>query len=234
MSQPPYARLELGNSMTISRICTIAVFALFCTQAEGRDDRTGTPPQKSAEADQASKKQVLPPVATPDARGEWRLNGPSFICVVPWPNKQPPKDLTPETLANACLYMGPFGIGRDASTVAAVLGPPHRTLPQPNEAMAHLYFLEAPDRLPYLIATIRKDKIIALQVSGAATSKDYTFNHIKLGDDTATLVKYFGAARQVSPSTIKDTEQWSYGPWPFSFEVKGGRATSVRIVDSAQ
>jgi hypothetical protein len=221
--------------MTISRICTIAVFALLCTPAAGRDDKPGTPPQKSAQANQSVKKPAfIPPPATPDGRGEWRINGPSFICIVTWPNKQPPKDLTPETLANACLYMGPFGIGRDAKTVAAALGPPHRTLPQPNEAMANLYFLEAADRMPYLIVTTRKDKIIALQVSGAATSKDYTFNHIKLGDDTATLVKYFGAARQVSPSAIKDTEQWSYGPWPFSFEVKGGRVTSVRIVDSAQ
>ena len=168
--------------------------------------------------------------AAANLRGEWLRNGPGFACkVTPPQGKLPPEAINPETLANACLRMGPLGIGGDAKSVASVLGPPHRTLPQPNDATALIYFLEAAERLPYFAATVQKDKIVVLQVSGAATAKDYTFNHIKLGDGTDTLVKHFGPAKQVKPSGLKNTDLWDYPPWPFSFEVTNGRVTSVRI-----
>jgi hypothetical protein len=80
--------------------------------------------------------------------------------------------------------------------------------------------------------TVKENKIMALQVSGPATSKDLTFNHVKLGDSKQLLTGYFGAASRVKPSGEKDTNLWSYSPWPFSFEVEDGLVTSVRITDS--
>jgi hypothetical protein len=57
------------------------------------------------------------------------------------------------------------------------------------------------------------------------------FNRVKLGDGTQVLVSIFGAAIQTKPSGEKDTDLWDYPPWPFSFEVKDGLVTSIRISD---
>jgi hypothetical protein len=96
--------------------------------------------------------------------------------------------------------MGPLGIGEAAGSVKSALGEPHRTLQQPKDAVAWIYFLDRPQQPLYLVATVSKDKIVALQVSGPTPSKDFTFNHIKLGDDTKVLISYFGAAYKVAPS----------------------------------
>jgi hypothetical protein len=48
---------------------------------------------------------------------------------------------------------------------------------------------------------------------------------------TDTLIKYFGAAKHMQPSEIMDTDVGSYGPWPFSFAIKDGHVTSIRITD---
>jgi hypothetical protein len=166
-------------------------------------------------------------------RGEWRRAGPSFVCVVTPAGKLPPEAINPDVFAKACLHMGPFGIGDKAQSVESRLGPPPRTLSMPNGATAWIYFLEQSERPPFFIATLKSNKIIALQVSGPATSKDFTFNHVKLGESTELLVKHFGPATRTGPSGEKDTELWSYPPWPFSFEVRNGLVSSVRISDPA-
>jgi hypothetical protein len=142
--------------------------------------------------------------------------------------------VNPDALLMACMHMGPFVIGASAGTLEPVLGPAHRFLPQPNEAKALLWFLGERDHYPYFIATVRNDKIVALQVTGTAHPKAYGFNHVNLGDSTEMLTKYFGPAFRVGKSDLPDTDVWHYGPWPFSFEVKGGKVTSIRIVDPAQ
>lgn len=165
-----------------------------------------------------------------DPRGEWQRVGPSFACKVAVPEKLPPELLNP-LLTRACLHMGPFVIG-DAAQALRVLGAPHRTLPQPNGAVASIYFLETAGQYPYLIATVSKNKIVALQVTGPAAAKGYDFNHVDLGATTDTLVQYFGQPNHLEPSSEKDTELWAYRPWPFSFEVRGGHVTSIRISES--
>ena len=138
-----------------------------------------------------------------------------------------------EALLMACMHMGPFVIGGGARTLEPVLVPPHRRLPQPKEATALLWFLGEPGHYPYFVATVRNDKIVALQVTGSAHPKAYGFNHVNLGDSTDTLTKYFGPAFRVGKSDLPDTDVWHYGRWPFSFEVKAGRVTSIRIADPA-
>jgi hypothetical protein len=169
-------------------------------------------------------------VEASDLRGEWQRVGPSFACKVAVPGKLPPELVKPEILARACLHMGPFGIGDDAKALEA-LGAPHRTLPQPNGAAASIYFLERAGQYPYLVATVSKSRIVALQVTGPAAAKGFTFNHVDLGATTAELMQYFGSPDHLQPSSEKDTDLWTYGPWPFSFEVKGGHVTSIRIAE---
>jgi hypothetical protein len=174
---------------------------------------------------------ALPARSVELERGEWHRVGESFACKVGAPRQLPPSAVTPEALLLACMHMGPFVIGGDAGTLESVLGPPHRTLTQPKEAL--VWFLGERDHYPYFVASVRNDKIVVLQVTGTAHSKAYSFNHVNLGDSTDTLIKFFGPAFRVGKSDLPDTDVWHYGPWPFSFEVKGGKVTSIRIVDPA-
>jgi hypothetical protein len=165
--------------------------------------------------------------------GEWIRSGAGFACRAA-PVEQIPSDkFNPEDLGRACLHMGPFRVGSPAQTLKSVLGEPHKTLPQSKGMTAWIYFLDQPGQFPYFIGFVLQDRIVALQASGVAPvpSKDYSFNHIDLGTDADTLLKVFGPVTQTRPAGIKDTELWTYGPWPFSFEVKEGHVTSIHITD---
>lgn len=59
----------------------------------------------------------------------------------------------------------------------------------------------------------------------------YGFNQINLGDSTEKLSAQFGSPFHVGPSGLEKTDLWTYGPWPFSFEVRDERVTSIRISD---
>jgi hypothetical protein len=68
-------------------------------------------------------------------------------------------------------------------------------------------------------------------VTGPLAAKGVSFSHVDLGATIDTLVQYFGQPNHLEPSGEKDTDLWAYRPWPFSFEVKGGRVTSIRIAE---
>jgi hypothetical protein len=166
-----------------------------------------------------------------DLRGEWHRVGPGFACQVVSKQRLAPEAIKPETLARACQHMGSLAIGGDASALKAIATAPHDTQPQAKGATAQVYFLDGPGRYPYLVATVLRDRIVALQVTGTAGSKGFSFNHVDLGASAETLTQYFGPAGNIRPSGIPDTYLWTYSPWPFSFEVKDGQVTSIRIVD---
>jgi hypothetical protein len=167
--------------------------------------------------------------------GEWRRNGPTFVCRAAPAGNIPDDKFDPEELGRACLHMGPFRVGMPAQAVKSVLGEPHEILPQSGGVTAWLYFLDQREQLPYFVASVRQDRIVALQSTGVAParSKDYSFNHIDLGAGTDMLIKVFGPATHTESAGVKDTDLWTYGPWPFSFEVASGHVTSIRITDPA-
>src|ERR1700744_5570730 len=120
-----------------------------------------------------------------ELRGQWSLNGPAFVCTVGTKEKLKPSADMAEMLARACQHMGPFVVGDDAQVLKQTLGEPHRTMPpQPNGAVSWLYFLEQQEHYPYFVATVLKDRIIALQVTGPVAAKGYDFNHVDLGVTT--------------------------------------------------
>jgi hypothetical protein len=162
-------------------------------------------------------------------RGEWKRAGAGFTCIVETKKRPPPAGTKPEILARACQHLGPFVVGDDASKVKALLGAPFRTLPQPNGNTAWIYFVEQQDHHPYLIVTVAKSRVVALQITGPVAAKDYDFNHIGLGLPASELLAQFGSPSHIEPSDVKETELWSYNPWPFSFEVSADRVTSIRI-----
>jgi hypothetical protein len=73
-------------------------------------------------------------------------------------------------------------------------------------ARRRFYLLNGPGRHPYLVATVIGDRIIALQVTGSATSKGFSFNHVDIGASTETLIQYFGRPKSLQPSSEKDTD----------------------------
>jgi hypothetical protein len=164
-----------------------------------------------------------------DIHGEWERAGAGFACKVGPTARIAAQAIKPELLTRACLHLGPFVVGDDAQVLKTAFGAPPRTLSQPNGAIAWVYFLEKPEQYPYLVAVISKNRIFALQVTGPSAAKGYTYNHIDLGATTDTLVQYFGQPSHFEPSEEKDTELWTYGPQPFSFEVRGGHVSSIRI-----
>jgi hypothetical protein len=168
-----------------------------------------------------------------DFRGEWQRAGAGFGCRVAAGRKLTVEEIKSKAFAVACQHIGPFIIGGDAQTPITVLGVPARMQQRPKGATAMVYFLGGSGIAPYLVATVAQGSIVALQVTGPAPAagRDFSFNHVDLGDSTDTVIKYFGAAKHLQPSEIKDTDVWTYGPWPFSFEIKDGRVTSMRITD---
>ena len=176
-----------------------------------------------------SGKKQEPPM--PDLRGEWRRAGDGFACELVSRKRLDPQSIQPEIMVRACLRMGPLVVGADATTLAPLLGTPARTVPQPKGATASVYFLEGAGRHPYLVVTVLEGRIVALQLTGPAAAKDYSFNHIDLGASSETLIKYFGPARHLQPDSQKGMDLWSYLPWTFSFEIKDDRVFSIRIAD---
>jgi hypothetical protein len=130
--------------------------------------------------------------------------------------------------------MGSLVIGDEASALSTVAPAPDRTLPHATGGTDMVYFLDGPERYPYLVATVRQDRIVALQITGPDAAKNFSFNNVGLGATIDVLTQYFGQPFGIEPSDLKDTELWSYDPWPFSFEITGGHVSSIRIVDPTQ
>ncbi|MGJ5181967.1 hypothetical protein ACQR16_34955 [Bradyrhizobium oligotrophicum] len=171
------------------------------------------------------------PADLKDLRGEWKRAGAGFGCSV-----TPPRQLSQEQLqavmARACLRLGPLVVGDGAATAPAALGPPHRTLKQPQGQVAWLYFIGQREHYPYFVVTVAADKIVALQVAGDGSTPappGYDLSHVGLSATTEEVVAVFGQPGHVEPSESKGVELWTYPPYPFSFELKGGRVISIRL-----
>jgi hypothetical protein len=193
--------------------CTLALFVL------------GMPPTANGQGAPPKVQEAKTP--DPELRGEWLRAGQSFACRVAT-NKGAPD---PELLSFACQRMGALGVGISEASLKTVLGEPHRKIPPANNGTTYVYFLDKPDHYPYLAATVNANRVVALQISGEAPAAAYSFNQINLGDGTDKLLAQFGSPFHVGPSGLDKTELWTYGPWPFSFEVRNDRVTSIRIND---
>ncbi|WP_246648806.1 hypothetical protein [Bradyrhizobium canariense] len=130
----------------------------------------------------------------PELRGQWLRQGQTFACRVETKKGAAPPD--PDLLSFACQRMGALGVGISEASLKAALGEPHRKLPPANNATNYVYFLGKADQSPYLAATVKANRVIALQVSGPAPAPGYSFNHINLGDSTE---KTDGAVRRPLP-----------------------------------
>ncbi|WP_453957908.1 hypothetical protein [Bradyrhizobium japonicum] len=133
----------------------------------------------------------------PELRGQWLRVGQTFACKVEAGKRITPPD--PDVLSFACQRMGALGVGISEASLKAALGEPHRKLPPADNATNHVYFLGKPDQLPYLAATVKANRVVALQVSGPAPLAAYSFNQVNLGDSTEKLMARFGGPFHVGP-----------------------------------
>jgi hypothetical protein len=216
-----------AHAAAVGALCVIVAASLGVGRPQAADGAASGGPQKR-------------PESAGEFRGLWTPSGAGFGCLVPTERDLTQEETKSKAFAAACQHIGPFVIGGDAQTLNAVLGAPDQTVPQPKGAAAKIYFLGGrpqfpgePGKAPYLVATVLKNSIISLQVTGPAPAagKDFSFNLVDLGDSTDKLIKYFGPAKHVKPSEIKGTNVWSYGSWPFSFEITDGHVTSIKITD---
>ncbi|GLH81153.1 hypothetical protein SSBR45G_60620 [Bradyrhizobium sp. SSBR45G] len=194
---------------------------------------------------QSAPRKAAPPAARPappapelpddlkGVRGEWKRAGAGFACTVT-PARQLSQELLLAVMARACMRLGPLVVGDPAATATTALGQPHRTLKQPQDKVAWIYFVGQREHYPYFVVTVAADRIVALQVTGdgTTTAPGYELSSVGLGAATDDLVKVFGQPSHFEPSELKGVELWTYPPHPFSFELKGGRVMSIRINQS--
>ena len=181
-------------------------------------------------ATDALAQQARPDLVDPVLRGYYKRSGPGFACVI-----GPSEKLSPEQIKalseHACMRIGPLVVGMDAAALTSALGEPARQIQGPNGTMVWAYFFGKTNDDPYLLASIWKDRLVAIQVTGRLPADKYVFNGITLGATAESVTKQVGKPMRVGPSSLPNTDVWSYQPWTFSIEMSGGRVTSMRVAD---
>ncbi|MGY2905878.1 hypothetical protein [Bradyrhizobium sp. URHC0002] len=178
----------------------------------------------------ALAQQARPDLVDPVHRGYYKRSGPGFGCVI-----GPSEKLSPEQIKalseHACMRIGPLVVGMEAAALTALLGQPARQIQGPKDTMVWAYFFGKTNDDPYLLASIWKDRLVAIQVTGRLPADKYVFNGITLGATAEGVTKQLGTPMHVGPSSLPNTDVWSYQPWTFSLELSGGRVTSMRVAD---
>jgi len=181
-------------------------------------------------ATDALAQQARPDLVDPVLRGYYKRSGPGFACVI-----GPSEKLSPEQIKalseHACMRIGPLVVGMDAAALTSALGEPARQIQGPKGTMVWAYFFGKTNDDPYLLASIWKDRLVAIQVTGRLPADKYVFNGITLGATAETVTRQLGKPMRVAASSLPNTDVWSYQPWTFSLELSGGRVTSIRVAD---
>jgi len=181
-------------------------------------------------ATDALAQQARPDLVDPVLRGYYKRSGPGFACVI-----GPSEKLSPEQIKalseHACMRIGPLVVGMDAAALTSALGEPARQIQGPKGTMVWAYFFGKTNDDPYLLASIWKDRLVAIQVTGRLPADKYVFNGITLGATAETVTRQLGKPMRVAASSLPNTDVWSYQPWTFSLELSGGRVTSMRVAD---
>lgn len=181
-------------------------------------------------ATDALAQQARPDLVDPVLRGYYKRSGPGFACVI-----GPSEKLSPEQIKalseHACMRIGPLVVGMDAAALTSALGEPARQIQGPKGTMVWAYFFGKTNDDPYLLASIWKDRLVAIQVTGRLPADKYVFNGITLGATAETVTRQLGKPMRVAARSLPNTDVWSYQPWTFSLELSGGRVTSIRVAD---
>ena len=165
-------------------------------------------------ATDALAQQARPDLVDPVLRGYYKRSGPGFACVI-----GPSEKLSPEQIKalseHACMRIGPLVVGMDAAALTSALGEPARQIQGRKGTMVWAYFFGKTNDDPYLLASIWKDRLVAIQVTGRLPADKYVFNGITLGATVESVTKQLGKPMRVGPSSLPNTDVWSYQPGRF-------------------
>jgi hypothetical protein len=133
---------------------------------------------------------------------------------------------------DVCLQMGTLYVGMPRADVEALLGKPVTSVPV-GERTAYAYSLQTDGTglmTSYVVMTYGDDgRAIAVQLTGLPLKGNWRFCGLTLGSSEAALTARMGEAFSTSKSDDPGAVQWSYQPWTFSFEVKAGVISSIRL-----
>jgi hypothetical protein len=118
------------------------------------------------------------------------------------------------------------------SDAEALLGKPVASVPVgTREAFAYHLQSDATGRMnTYVVFTYDNDgHTDSVQLTGAPWPSAWQFAGLTLGVAQTVVTERLGAPVQTQKSDDPGATQWSYGPWTFSFEVKDGAVSSIRI-----
>ena len=178
----------------------------------------------------AIAQQSRPDLVDPIHRGRFVRSGAAFACKIEPSGKLSP-DQAEALSEHSCMRIGALVVGMEAAALKTSMGQPSRQVEGPKGTTIWVYFFGKTNDAPYLLAAIWQDRLVAIQVTGRLPADKYGFNGIVLGAAAEGLTKQFGKPMRVGPSSQPNTEVWSYQPWTFSFEINGGRVTSIRVAD---
>ena len=159
---------------------------------------------------------------TDQSRFGYQRAGESFACVMRNLQRGP----------HECDRLGPLHLMDSATTLNGKLPPPSQTHPQGNATVTvHLLGSAA-----YVAATVAGGRIAALQITGTSAPPEWTFETIGLGSPSDLIISRLGQPfrREAIPNRGTGLwrdggEFWTYGAWPFSFEISNGRVISIRL-----
>ena len=133
---------------------------------------------------------------------------------------------------DVCLHIGPLFIGMKRTDAEGLLGKPVASVPVgAREALAYRLQDDATGHMnTYVVFTYDTDsRADSVQLTGAPWPGAWQFTGLTLGAAQAAVTARLGSPIQTQKSDDPGAAQWSYSPWTFSFEVKDGVVSSIRI-----
>jgi hypothetical protein len=133
---------------------------------------------------------------------------------------------------DVCLNMGPLYVGMPRDKAEALLGQPITSV-RVGGRKAYAYRLQDDATglmTTYVVMTYDSDgKADSVQLTGLPWNGNWQFCGLTLGTSEAALTSRLGEAFSTKASDDPSAVQWSYLPWTFSFEVKAGVISSIRL-----
>jgi hypothetical protein len=133
---------------------------------------------------------------------------------------------------DVCLHIGPLFVGMLRTDAETLLGKPVTSVPVgTREAFAYQLQSVSTGRMnTYVVFTYDNDgHADSVQLTGAPWPSAWQFAGLTLGVAQTAVTERLGAPMQTQKSDDPGATQWSYSPWTFSFEVKDGVVSSIRI-----
>jgi hypothetical protein len=133
---------------------------------------------------------------------------------------------------DVCLHIGPLFVGMKRGDAEMLLGIPVASVPAgAREAFAYRLQSDTTGRMnTYAVLTYGDDgRADSVQVTGTPWPAAWTFAGVTLGTAQTAVTERLGAPMQTQKADDAGVVQWNYSPWTFSFEIKDGAVSSIRI-----